>query len=83
MIVVCGALGCALVLWAEARVYSDNQRTWALIGGWAGLAVAGIVAMLGVAALVRRRGSRRTHIAFAAALGAVSTTCLVMAALVS
>lgn len=79
-VLVFAASGLALVLWAEAREYRDNQRNWALIGGWSGLGVAGVIALLGLAAFIRRRGSRRAQLAFAVALGIVSMATLLAAA---
>ena len=82
-VLVLAASGLVLLFWADAREYSDNQRNWALMGGWAGLGTAGVVALLGLATFVRRRGSRLAELAFAAGLGVVSTALLIVATLAS
>lgn len=82
-ILVLAASGLALLLWADAREYRDNQRNWALMGGWAGLATAGFVALLALAGFIRRRASRQAQLAFAAALGVASTVLLVVATSIS
>lgn len=71
--------GLAVLLWAGAREYRDNQRNWALIGGWVGLTTAGVVALVGLAGLVRRQGSRRAQLVFATILVVVSIVLLVVA----
>lgn len=78
-VVIPAVSGLALLLWAGAREYRDNQRNWALIGGWVGLTTAGAVALVGLAGLVRRQGSRRAQLAFATILGVVSIVLLVVA----
>ena len=77
-VVIPAVSGLALLLWAGAREYRDNQRSWALIGGCVGLTTAGVVALVGLAGLVRQ-GSRRAQLAFATILGVVSIVLLVVA----
>lgn len=82
-VLVPAASGLALLLSADVREYRDNQRNWALMGGWAGIATAGVVALHGLAAFARRRWSRRIHLALAAAMGVLSAALLVVATSVS
>jgi hypothetical protein len=69
--------GVVLLLWAEARVHSDNQRSWAYLGGTIALAGAGAVGLLALASAIRHHAGRRTQLTFATVLLASSGVLLI------